>query len=278
MTAQTTNVRTDLQKQAQSLIIQHAIFRWESAVILAAAILLQFFLRRPFPWWPPFGWVILGLAAFAVVVYSSLTDADTNARVLLEMFQRQFNPRALRDKELRQSMENALEYQRRIEIQIRKQRPGVMRDRLEETANQIGEWISNMYRLAERLDAYRADDLLAQERLDLPRDIERLSGQRRQESNPEVQKQIDTVLAAKANQWQSLRALDARMKQAALQMDQSLTALATIYSQVQLVDAQSVASGRAERLQDDIQEQVARLNDLVTSINEVYNYQTKGVA
>lgn len=273
-----TTVRTDLQKRAQSVIIQHAILRWESAVILAVAILLQFFLRRPFPWWPPFGWIILGLAAFAVIVYSSLTDADTNARVLLEMFQEQFNPRALHDTELRQSMENALEYQRRIEHQIRKQRAGVMRDRLEETANQIGEWISNMYRLAERLDAYRSDDLLVQARLDLPRDMERLTVQRRQESNPEVQKQIDTVLEAKANQWQSLRGLDARMKQAALQMDQSLTALATIYSQVQLVDAESAASGRAERIQNDIQEQVARLNDLVSSINEVYNYQTKGVA
>ncbi len=67
------------------------------------------------------------------------------------------------------------------------------------------------------------------------------------------------------------------MQQAALQMDQSLTALATIYSQVQLVDAQGVESGRAERLQADIREQVDRLNDLVSSINEVYDYNTKGI-
>ena len=66
------------------------------------------------------------------------------------------------------------------------------------------------------------------------------------------------------------------MKEASLQLDQSLTALATIYSQVQLIDAQSIGSGRAERLQADIQEQVARLNDLVDSINDVYNYNTKG--
>jgi uncharacterized protein YoxC len=67
------------------------------------------------------------------------------------------------------------------------------------------------------------------------------------------------------------------MKEAVLQFDQSLTALATIYSQVQLIDAQSIGSGRAERLQADIQEQVARLNDLVSSINDVYNYNTKGL-
>ena len=91
-----------------------------------------------------------------------------------------------------------------------------------------------------------------------------------------MQEQLDNVIASKRNHWQSLRDLDARMKQASLQLDQSLTALATIYSQVQLIDAQSVDSGRAERLQADIQEQVARLNDLVSSLNDVYNYNTKG--
>ena len=92
-----------------------------------------------------------------------------------------------------------------------------------------------------------------------------------------MQKQLEAVLDGKRKHWQSLRELDARMKQAALQLDQSLTALATIYSQVQLVDAQSVGSGRAERLQSGHQEQVARLNDLVDSINDVYNYNTKGI-
>jgi hypothetical protein len=92
-----------------------------------------------------------------------------------------------------------------------------------------------------------------------------------------VQEQLEQVIAGKRNHWQAIRDLDARMKEAALQLDQSVTALATIYSQVQLIDAQSIGSGRAERLQADISEQVARLNDLVNSINDVYNHNTKGV-
>ena len=43
------------------------------------------------------------------------------------------------------------------------------------------------------------------------------------------------------------------------------------------MDATDVDSGRAERLRTDIKEQVDRLNDLVSSINEVYNYQTEGL-
>ncbi|MCB0188814.1 MAG: hypothetical protein KDE31_31305, partial [Caldilineaceae bacterium] len=110
----------------------------------------------------------------------------------------------------------------------------------------------------------------ARERDELPKELERLTAQRKFETNSTLQMQLDEVIAGKGKHWQSLRDLDARMKQATLQLEQSLTALATVYSQVQLIDAQSVNSGRAERLQDDIREQVERLNDLVASINEVY--------
>ncbi len=263
-------IRTKLQTEAQSAILQYALFRWESGVIVALTIVLFFLLRRPFFWWPPFGWPLLGLVALVLLVYSSLNDAETNARVLLDLFQEQFDPRSIRDKELRKDIEMALAYQRRIETEVHKQREGLIRDRLEETANQITEWLSNIYQLAGRVDSYRSDDLLAQERAALPKELERLTAQRKFESNATLQAQLDEVIAGKGKHWQSLRELDARMQQATLQLEQSLTALATVYSQVQLIDAQSINSGNAERLQDDIREQVERLNDLVASINEVY--------
>jgi hypothetical protein len=272
-----TTIRTELQQRAQGAILQYALFRWESAIIIAVTVVLTFLLRRPFPWWPPFGWPLLGLLGLALLVYSSLNDADTNARVLVDLFQEQFDIGRIKDKEIRQQMENAMEYQRRIETQVRGQQSELIRDRLEATANQTTDWISNIYQLALRLDAYRNDDLLARERNVLPKEIEQLNAQRKLESNPAVQQQLDQVIAGKGKHWQTMRELDARMKQAALQLDESLTALATIYSQVQLIDAQSVDSGRAERLQSDIREQVERLNDLVASINEVYDYNTKGI-
>lgn len=265
-------IRTDLQKQAQSAILQYALFRWESGVVVALTIVLFFLLRRPFFWWPPFGWPLLGLGALILLVYSSIRDAETNARLLLDLFQEQFNPRAIRDRALRKDVEMALEYQRRIETEVTQQREGLIRDRLEETANQITEWLSNIYQLAHRVDSYRANELLAREREELPRELEQLTAQRKFESNSTLQAQMDEVIASKGKHWQSLRELDARMKQAALQLEQSLTALATVYSQIQLIDAQSINSGRAERLQADIREQVERLNDLVASINEVYGH------
>ncbi len=263
-------IRTEIQQRAQSTILQHAIFRWESAVVVALTIVLFFLLPRPFAWWPALGWPLLGLFGLVAIIYTSLTDAETNARVILDLFQEQFNPRAIRDAKLRQSFETALEYQRRIEKQVNKLKPGVMRDRINDTANQITDWISNIYQLAQRLDTYNGDKLLADERKSLPPELEGLLARRKLEGNPALQKQMDDVIKGKSEHWQTLRALDERMKQGALQMEQSLTALATIYSQVQLVDAQSIGSGQTERLQADIQEQVARMNDLLASINEVY--------
>lgn len=272
-----TTIRSEIQKKAQSAIFQYAVMRLESAVVIAGTILLTVLLPRPFGWWPILGWPILGVLALIGLVYSSMTDADANAQVILKLFQEQFNPREIKDRDLRQEVETGLEYQRRIEAQIRKQRAGVMRDRLEDTAGQISEWVATIFRLAQRLDAFRGDQLLERERQAVPKEVESLTARRKLEGNPAVQQQLDDVLDGKRKQWVALRALDARMKQAQLQLDQSLTALATIYSQVQLVDATDVDSGRAERLRTDIKEQVDRLNDLVSSINEVYNYQTEGL-
>lgn len=240
-------------------------------MVVALTLVLFFLLPRPFAWWPRLGWPLLGLVGLGLIVYTSLIDAETNARVILSLFQEQFDPRVIRDKNLRQSFENALEYQRRIETLVRKLKPGVMRDRIDDTANQITNWVSNMYQLAQRIDTYRGDTLLSREREQLPRELESLIAQRKLEGSPTVQKQLDDVIKGKGDHWQTLRSLDDRMKQASLQMDQSLTALATIYSQVQLVDAESIGSGQAERLQSDIQEQVSRMNDLLASINEVYS-------
>ena len=98
----------------------------------------------------------MGAAGLAALVYSSLTDVDSNAKVVLRLFQEQFDPGRIRDRELRKDVETALEYQRRIEMQVRDQKRTLIRERLEDTANQLSNWVSNMYALALRLDSYRA--------------------------------------------------------------------------------------------------------------------------
>jgi len=261
--------RSQLQREAQSAILQYAIFRWESAVVLAGTIVLTLLLPQPFPWWPVWGWPVLGFVGVAGIVISSLTDAEANAKVLLTLFQQQFDPGDIQDEALRQEVEGALAYQRRIEMLVREQRAGVLRDRLEDTANQLSDWIANIHKLALKLDAYRHDELLARERETVPEEIESLANRRDRERDPELREELDRVLESKGRQWQTLRTLDGRMKQAELRLEQSTTALSTVYSQIQLVGARDVGSGRSERLEAEIREEIDQLNDLISSIEEI---------
>ncbi|MGD2146000.1 MAG: hypothetical protein PVH41_04845 [Anaerolineae bacterium] len=263
------SARSELQRRARSAILQYAFFRWESAVVVAGTILVTALLPRPFPWWPVWGWPFLGLLGVAAIFYSSLNDPEANARVVRNLVQQRFNPREIGDRALREEVETALAYQQQIETQIRQQRAGVMHDRLQDTANQLSEWIANVHRLAVTLDAFRRDELLARDMKTVPEELETLTARRDLERDPEIRQELARVVASKGKQWQTLRTLHTRMEQAELRLEQSMTALATIYGQIQLIGAREMDTGRADRLQADIREEIAQLDDLLRSINEI---------
>lgn len=264
-------------EQAKSIVLQYALFRWENAVLIAGGILLTWLLPKPFPWWPAWGWMMLAILGVVAVSFTSLKNERANAQLLLRDFQGQFDLRLIKQVELRQDVEAALEYQRRIEARVRQQHKSLLWDRPEDTANQLHDWILNIYQLALRLDAYRRDTLIARESESVPKELQSLRLRRQKETNESFQKEFDRLIESKRQQLEAIQALETRMKQAELQLAQSLAALATINSQVQLIEAQDADSGRSQRITTDIQEQVNRLNDLVSSINEVYDYHTQGI-
>ena len=91
-----------------------------------------------------------------------------------------------------------------------------------------------------------------------------------------VREQLETTLAGQQRLQVNITELDNRMKRADLQLDSSLASLGTVYSQLLLVGSTEVDSDRAERLQADIDGEVQGLQDVVDSINEVYDYKTLG--
>ena len=101
------NIRVSIEQRAQRAIIQHAFLRWESALVIAGAILLSVFLPQPFPWWPWWGWLALGLIAEGLIVYTSVADVDTAAAVVADIFREQFDPRQVGDKALRGKLTQA---------------------------------------------------------------------------------------------------------------------------------------------------------------------------
>ncbi|OGO20852.1 MAG: hypothetical protein A2Z14_11315 [Chloroflexi bacterium RBG_16_48_8] len=271
------SIRNQMTKETRGAIVQYALFRWENAVVLAGTIVLTGLMPKPFPWWPIWGWPLLGLLGIGAIFYSSLTNEKKNAELLLRYFQERFDLKHIQQTELREEVELALEYQRRIETQVRQKGRGILWDQPEDTANQLNDWIANVYQIAQRLDVYRRDGLLDSQRQTVPNEIRSLETRIDQEKNQTFKSQLSELLESKKRQWESLQALDTRMKQAEIQLSQTLAAMATVDNQVKLIDAQDVESGRSERLRADIREQVNRLNDLIGSINEVYDYHKPGM-
>ena len=258
-----------IEQEAKKALVQNAFFRWESAVLIAGTILLSVFFK-PFPIWPWWGWPLLGLVSEAAVVYSSLTDKAELQKVMDSLFREKYSTGGIRDRDLRQRLDEAEEYRERIQEVLKQQRNGPIRDRLSDTTGQVYDWIANMVALARSLDSYRSDSIIQRDRQEVPKEVRSLDARMKLESNERVVQQMASTLASKRQQAESLAELDARMTRADLQIEHSLAALGTVYSQLLLVGSKDVDSDRTERLRDDIRNEVLALQDLVVSLNEVY--------
>jgi len=266
------SILTRIEQDAKKALIQHAFFRWESALMIGGTILLSVFLSQPFPGWPGWAWPLLGLIGEAAIVISSLTDKAEQQRVIEALFREKYNAGGIRDRELRGKLAEAEQYRQRIQSVVAQQRSGVLRDRLVETTAQVYDWIANMVRLARRLDAYRGDEIIKRDQATVPKEIKDLSARMALERDPRVREQMAETLASKQQFNENLQELANRMQRADLQLDHSLAALGTVYSQLLLIGSKDVDSDRADRLRDDIRDQVTALQDIVESLNEVYSY------
>ncbi len=271
----------ELRSRALRAMLSHAFFRWESAVTIAI-----FFIVLPaltlllgpswIPWLPWWVWLLAGAVAETAIVWASLFDEATAARVVADMFRRQFDPRTLRRANLRDRVEKALEYRVHIEEVVQRTQKGVLREHLMETARQITTWIEQVYLLAQRLDAYESDPVLEQDLRSVPLAIKNFRKRLETEDDEAVRAQLQETIASKEAQWANLQRLQNTMEKAEYQLENTLAAMGTVYAQLQLMGAKDIDSGRAQRLREDISEQVAALQDVLETMDEVYSGRLSG--
>lgn len=274
------SIHDTIERQARRAIFEHAILRVENAVLLALAILLAFFLPNPLPallpWWGAWTWLLAGLAGVALVSFSALKDPQERQKAVEQLFREKYNVNGLRDQALKAKLKKAEEYHQQIKATAKIQKDGILKERMQRTTGEIYDWIGNMVRLARRLDSYRGDPIIKGDREGLRESIPTLEARLQREHDPRVRQQLETTLADQRRLQDNIAELDNRMQRADLQLDSSLAALGTVYSQILLVGSKEVDSDRAERLSADISNEVASLQDVVDSINEVYDYRTLG--
>ncbi len=269
----TTKLREQIQQRASSAILQYAIFRWECAVLLAGTLLLTFLLPSPFPWWPIWTWPLLGVAGLAALVYASLEDDATSARVLAQLLREQLELEQLQAAALRQYVERALVFQQQLELAIYRARAAGLRGQLERLAEQWAEWIGALFQLTRYVDTYRRDYRLAERREQLPAELRSLTARRKYERDPQLLAQLAEAMERPGRAWQTLRALDAELQQGEQWLEQQLVAMTRLYSQVELLQTHGEAGDAAlfNRLQGELQTQIEWLTGLVGRIHVMYS-------
>ncbi len=259
-----------LWRRSWQAILAHALFRLESAITIGVAIIAIGLFPQPFPFWRWWYWLPLFLVAEALIVWTSVTDQRTAEQVVQESLRQRFDPRRLRVPHLQAEVERALQYRQAIESRIANRRSGVLRDRLEDIAARVDQWLVQICGLAERLDRLGNDILIDKDSKGAPEDIRRYRARIERTTDLALRRQLESTLAGKETQLANLQELARTMERGHLQLENTINDLGTIYSQVLLLEARDVDSGRMQRLTQDIDEQVAALSDVVTALDELY--------
>ena len=275
----TSTAKESLEKRAQKAMLQHAFLRWESAVVIALTLLLTALAPSldAVSFVPAWTWLVGGLLAEAALVYSSYTDPETGRKVVAEMLEDEFEPKRLSDEKLQAQVEEALDYRARITAAIRERRDSVLKDSLSETAAEIDSWLESIYALALRLDRYQQEKgVLERDKSRAVERIRQLEARAEVEADPDVQSQIAVTTESMRRQMSTIEALEKTMDRAYLQLENTLSALGTIYSQTMLIGAKDIDSGRARRLSQDIADEVQEVDNILVAMDEVYAESAEG--
>ncbi|MBX3054848.1 MAG: hypothetical protein KF770_00095 [Anaerolineae bacterium] len=273
----TNDTRASLEKRVRNALFQEAIFRPESAVVIAATILLTaasavFSDAAIIGLLPPLVWLLGGTAVEAALVASSLTDPEFKRQVAAKVLRHDYKPERLKDKYLQQRMAEALDYRARIQEGINKRTDTVLRDELTETLGQIDDWLENIYDLALRIDNYQNDaTVLERDRKRAEERLRQLQREKEGTRDTAVKQQLEETIEGLHSQLRTLDTLDNTIKRARLQLENSLTHLGTIYSQTMLFEAKDIDRARARRLRQEIADEVTELNDILVTMDDVYS-------
>jgi type I restriction-modification system DNA methylase subunit len=250
----------------------YAFFRVESALTIAGTLVLSVLAASNVPWLPGQWWMWLGagLVAEAFIVYSTVSDQSLAKSTENQMFTQQFDLSRLRNKTLREKVSKALEYRSAIIQEIDRKDNKAVDDNLREMTAELEGWISQVYHLAQVLDVYTQDAVIARDMEQVPKDLRFLEVKLSQERNANVRQELQTTFDHKAKQYEALETLRGTMEKANLQLENTLSALGTVYMQTLNLGAKELSSTEAQRLQAQMREQVLSLEDINAAMDEVY--------
>jgi hypothetical protein len=254
-----------------SKLLLNAVLRWESFVTLLMTAILYIavpeiqILGLVLPAWV---WLILGGAAEAALVWSTLTDPEETQEALAREFENKYDLGRIRNSESRDRLRTAMEYRRNI-LELVKRRRGSMRTNLLDTVEEINDWIHHMYDLALHIDAFESNELVSRDLREVPRRIARVKSRIEQEEDERVRDELERQLKQLERQKINLEATRNGIRRAEIQLESTLTSLGTIYAQMSLMGTKEVDSSSKQRLIGEMKDEINQLQDTLEAMDEV---------
>jgi hypothetical protein len=259
-----------VRQRAFGAVLSSAVFRWETAVTLLITLVLYFGVgsNLAIPGWQNWFWLVLGAVAEGVLVVSGLTDQEAAQQAVAREFESKFDIRQVRNSVSRKRLQDALDYRRNM-LELVKRSKGAMRTSLQQTVDDIGDWIGHMYELALHIDSFESNDLVERDMKTVPQDIRNTQKRLELENDVNVKSDLQQKLQRLQQQQSNLEATVNSVKRAEIQLESTLASLGTVYAQMSLLGTKEVDSARAQRLRLEIQDEVAGLQDTIEAMSEV---------
>ena len=140
--------------------------------------------------------------------------------------------------------------------------------RLGELSSQFEAWVKSVTQMADRIRAYKQNTVIQQDMASVPASIQRLESQLAAEKDERLRAQFVAALDSRRNQLGALEKLGGTMRQAELQLENTVAALGTIYSQALAGQSTNQVAGYAD-LAGDMNDRVKVLQDQIEALEEV---------
>lgn len=175
--------------------------------------------------------------------------------------------------QLRKQLKQATDYQSRIQDVIRDASKKRNRPQFEHLTVQIKAWVDDIEALVRQVDSFKQDKLIKRDITRLPNSIKSIERKIQQENDQAIQDKLTKTLTGQQAQLDKLKTLQNKMKEAELEIEQTLASLGTIYSQL-VTGESSKQVHDYSHLTAEVDEQVQALDDYLEAVDEVYQSRT----
>jgi len=249
------------------MMISSAFFSWQSALIIALSLIF-FAFGFSLLGLPPAAWLVFGALGELAYIAATVTDKGAQQRMMHQALTERYDPNTISNPAARSRLKKALEYYSAIQSLIAT-RSGASRVEFQNTLDEIDEWIGHLYKLGKRVDSFDENEIINRDRMQARRELDQIKNRLNVEPDERVKEELRRSIKLKETQLDNLKSLEANVKRADIEMENTLSALGTLYAQLQVIGSKEVDRGSAQRLRNEVHDQVMSLQDTIAAIDEV---------